>query len=36
VNARVIGHLHAAEKLWQDPRWRMGLRWSQFAAKPPK
>jgi 2,5-furandicarboxylate decarboxylase 1 len=34
--ARALGHLHAAEKLWQDPRGRMCLRGSAFAAKPPK
>src|SRR5215471_12736009 len=33
--ARAIGHLHATEKLWQDPRGRMCVRGSQFAAKPP-
>jgi 2,5-furandicarboxylate decarboxylase 1 len=33
--ARALGHLHATEKLWQDPRGRMCLRGSQFAAKPP-
>jgi 2,5-furandicarboxylate decarboxylase 1 len=33
--ARAIGQLHASEKLWQDPRGRMCLRGSQFAAKPP-
>jgi 2,5-furandicarboxylate decarboxylase 1 len=33
--ARAIGHLHASEKLWQDPRGRMCLRGSKFAAKPP-
>ncbi len=33
--ARAIGHLHASEKLWQDPRGRMCLRGSTFAAKPP-
>ena len=31
-----IGHLHATEKLWQDPRGRMCVRGSKFAAKPPK
>jgi 2,5-furandicarboxylate decarboxylase 1 len=34
--ARAIGHLHATEKLWQDPRGRMCVRGSQFAASPPK
>lgn len=34
--ARAIGHLHATEKLWQDPRGRMCMRGSQFAASPPK
>src|SRR6266571_5325174 len=34
--ARALGHLHATEKLWQDPRGRMCLRGSAFAAKPPK
>jgi 2,5-furandicarboxylate decarboxylase 1 len=33
--ARAIGHLHATEKLWQDPRGRLCVRGSQFAAKPP-
>ncbi|MFZ3308399.1 MAG: hypothetical protein WA280_03405, partial [Xanthobacteraceae bacterium] len=33
--ARAIAHLHATEKLWQDPRGRLCLRGSQFAAKPP-
>jgi 2,5-furandicarboxylate decarboxylase 1 len=33
--ARAIGHLHATEKLWQDPRGRLCLRGSEFAAKPP-
>jgi 2,5-furandicarboxylate decarboxylase 1 len=33
--ARAIGHLHATEKLWQDPRGKLCLRGSQFAAKPP-
>jgi 2,5-furandicarboxylate decarboxylase 1 len=32
--ARALGHLHATEKLWQDPRGRMCVRGSQFAAKP--
>jgi 2,5-furandicarboxylate decarboxylase 1 len=33
--AQAIGHLHATEKLWQDPRGRMCVRGSKFAAKPP-
>src|SRR5262250_1032343 len=33
--AQAIGHLHATEKLWQDPRGRMCVRGSPFAAKPP-
>jgi 2,5-furandicarboxylate decarboxylase 1 len=33
--AQALGHLHAAEKLWQDPRGRMCVRGSKFAAKPP-
>jgi 2,5-furandicarboxylate decarboxylase 1 len=34
--ARAIGHLHATEKLWQDPRGRLCVRDSEFAAKPPR
>src|SRR5437867_703936 len=34
--ARALGHLHASEKLSQDPRGRMCVRGSQFAAKPPR
>ncbi len=34
--ARALGHLHATEKLWQDPRGRMCVRGSAFAAKPPR
>src|SRR5256886_3612208 len=34
--ARALGHLHVAEKLWQDPRGRMCVRGSEFAAKPPR
>ncbi len=34
--ARALGHLHATEKLWQDPRGRMCVRGSDFAAKPPR
>ncbi|HXF88995.1 MAG TPA: UbiD family decarboxylase [Xanthobacteraceae bacterium] len=33
--ARALGHLHATEKLWQDPRGRMCVRGSKFAAIPP-
>lgn len=33
--ARALGRLHADEKLWQDPRGRLCLRGSAFAAKPP-
>lgn len=36
VVARALGHLHTTERLWQDPRGRMCLRGSEFAAKPPK
>ena len=32
--ARALGHLHTTEKLWQDPRGRMCVRGSQFAATP--
>ena len=32
--ARALGHLHATEKLWQDPRGRMCVRGSRFAARP--
>src|SRR6266576_2701001 len=34
--ARALGHLHASETLWQDPRGRMCVRGSEFAAKPPR
>jgi 2,5-furandicarboxylate decarboxylase 1 len=34
--ARALGHLHATEKLWQDPRGRMCVRGSEFAAKPQR
>ena len=34
--ARALGHLHATEKLWQDPRGQMCVRGSEFAAKPPR
>jgi 2,5-furandicarboxylate decarboxylase 1 len=33
--ARALGHLHKTEKLWQDPKGRMCVRGSRFAAKPP-
>jgi 2,5-furandicarboxylate decarboxylase 1 len=33
--ARAIGHLHATEKLWQDPRGKMCVRGSKFAAVLP-
>ena len=33
--ARALGKLHAAEKLWQDPRGRLCLRGSAFAAQAP-
>ena len=33
--ARALGQLYTAEKLWQDPRGRLCLRDSAFAAKPP-
>ena len=33
--ARALGKLHTDEKLWQDPRGRMCIRGSAFAAKPP-
>jgi 2,5-furandicarboxylate decarboxylase 1 len=33
--ARALGHLHATERLWQDPEGRMCERGSKFAAKPP-
>jgi 2,5-furandicarboxylate decarboxylase 1 len=34
--ARALGHLHAAEKLWQDARGRMCRRGSEFAARPAR
>jgi 2,5-furandicarboxylate decarboxylase 1 len=34
--ACAIGYLHATEKLWQDPRGRLCVRGSEFAAKPPQ
>ncbi len=33
--ARALGHLHASERLWQDPRGRMCVRGSKHAAKAP-
>jgi 2,5-furandicarboxylate decarboxylase 1 len=33
--ARALGHLHATEKLWQDPRGKMCVRGSKFAADLP-
>jgi 2,5-furandicarboxylate decarboxylase 1 len=33
--ARALGHLHQTEKLWQDPRGRMCVRGSRFAAVLP-
>ena len=33
--ARALGQLYADNKLWQDPRGRLCLRDSAFAAKPP-
>jgi 2,5-furandicarboxylate decarboxylase 1 len=35
IVARALGKLHADEKLWQDPRGRLCVRGSAFAAKPP-
>jgi 2,5-furandicarboxylate decarboxylase 1 len=35
VVARALGRLHQDEKLWQDPRGRLCVRGSVFAAKPP-
>jgi 2,5-furandicarboxylate decarboxylase 1 len=32
--ARALGHLHETEKLWQDPKGKMCVRGSKFAAKP--
>jgi len=34
--AQALGYLHTTEKLWQDPRGRMCVRGSKFAAKPPE
>jgi 2,5-furandicarboxylate decarboxylase 1 len=33
--ARALGHLHETEKLWQDPRGKMCVRGSKFAAVLP-
>jgi 2,5-furandicarboxylate decarboxylase 1 len=33
--ARALGELHAQQKLWQDPRGRLCVRSSAFAAQPP-
>jgi 2,5-furandicarboxylate decarboxylase 1 len=33
--ARALGELHRSEKLWQDPKGKMCVRGSRFAAKPP-
>ena len=35
VVARALGQLHTDEKLWQDPRGRLCVRGSVFAARPP-
>ena len=35
VVARALGKLHEDEKLWQDPRGRLCVRGSAYAAKPP-
>jgi 2,5-furandicarboxylate decarboxylase 1 len=35
IVARALGKLHSDEKLWQDPRGRLCVRGSAFAAKPP-
>jgi 2,5-furandicarboxylate decarboxylase 1 len=35
IVARALGKLHEDEKLWQDPRGRLCVRDSVFAAKPP-
>lgn len=34
--ARALGLLHGNEKLWQDPRGRLCVRGSAFAAKVPQ
>jgi 2,5-furandicarboxylate decarboxylase 1 len=36
VVSRALGRLHAEGKLWQDPRGRLCVRGSAFAAKPPQ
>jgi 2,5-furandicarboxylate decarboxylase 1 len=33
--ARALGELHADQKLWQDPRGRLCVQGSTFAARPP-
>jgi 2,5-furandicarboxylate decarboxylase 1 len=33
--ARALGHLHKTEKLWQDPKGKMCVRGSKFAAALP-
>ncbi|MBI4205746.1 MAG: UbiD family decarboxylase [Betaproteobacteria bacterium] len=33
--ARALGQLHAEGKMWQDPRGRLCIRGSAFAARPP-
>jgi 2,5-furandicarboxylate decarboxylase 1 len=33
--ARALGYLHARERVWQDPRGRLCVRGSAFAARPP-
>ena len=35
IVSRALGKLHADEKLWQDPRGRLCVRGSAFAAQPP-
>jgi 2,5-furandicarboxylate decarboxylase 1 len=35
IVARALGKLHEDEKLWQDPRGRLCVRGSAYAAKPP-
>jgi 2,5-furandicarboxylate decarboxylase 1 len=35
IVARALGKLHEDDKLWQDPRGRLCVRGSQFAATPP-
>jgi 2,5-furandicarboxylate decarboxylase 1 len=34
--ARALGHLHTIEKLWQDPKGKMCVRGSKFAAVLPQ